>query len=254
MPGALRSLASVATEVSVWAHRRPRAARALARRRRPDIDGRAYMVSQLTQLPRVLPLQCATRSISKKPGRASSQSVKVRTGISWRSRWLSHVRVAPAAGELRDRQSLWQITACDAACFQGVASLLPELSAAATTTFMRQILVSLYRRAPWPLQRVLTDGRSEFKAAFAEACRALSIVVKPIARAPEHGDEPAVIKPFHPAALQRESTTPVVDKLRAPYCDDRSTQGEDPKVSLWIITVSWLTGREVACDSLGTEA
>jgi hypothetical protein len=122
------------------------------------------------------------------------------------------VRVAPAAGELRDRQSLWQITACDAACSQGVASLLPELSAAATATFLRQILVPLYRRAAWPLQRVLTDGRSEFKAAFAEACRALSIVVKPIARAPEHGDEPAVIKPFHPAAPQRESTTPVAER------------------------------------------
>ena len=67
------------------------------------------------------------------------------------------------------------ITACDAACSYGVAWLLPALSAEATASFLRQILVPLYRRAGWPLRRILTDGGSEFKATFAEACRALGI-------------------------------------------------------------------------------
>jgi len=53
--------------------------------------------------------------------------------------------------------------------------LLPELSAEATAMFLGQILVPLYQRADWPLQRVLTDGGSEVKGAFAEACRTLGI-------------------------------------------------------------------------------
>jgi hypothetical protein len=32
-----------------------------------------------------------------------------------------------------------------------------------------------YRRAGWPVQRVLTDGGPEFKGAFDDACRALGI-------------------------------------------------------------------------------
>ncbi|MBI4638246.1 MAG: transposase family protein [Candidatus Rokubacteria bacterium] len=67
------------------------------------------------------------------------------------------------------------MTAWDAACSYGVAWVLPELSAEAAATFLRQILGPVYRRADWPLQRVLTDGGSEFKGAFAEACRALRI-------------------------------------------------------------------------------
>ena len=78
-------------------------------------------------------------------------------------------------GKLKGVGKVWQITACDAACSYGVAWLLPELSAAATATFLRQLLLPLYRRAGWPVQRVLTDGGSEFKAAFAASCRALGI-------------------------------------------------------------------------------
>lgn len=78
-------------------------------------------------------------------------------------------------GKLKGVGKVWQITACDAACSYGVAWLLPALSAEAAATFLSGILVPLYRRAGWPLQRVLTDGGSEFKGAFAEACQRLGI-------------------------------------------------------------------------------
>ena len=70
---------------------------------------------------------------------------------------------------------VWQITACDAACSYGVAGLLPAFSAAAAAAFLRDILVPLYRRAGWPLLRVLTDGGGEFKGAFDDACRQLGL-------------------------------------------------------------------------------
>jgi transposase InsO family protein len=78
-------------------------------------------------------------------------------------------------GQLKGVGKVWQVTACDAACSYGVAWLLPDLSAEATATFLHQILLPRYRRAGWPLQRILTDGGSEFKAAFAEAGQALGI-------------------------------------------------------------------------------
>ena len=78
-------------------------------------------------------------------------------------------------GKLKGVGKVWQVTACDAACSYGVAWLLPALSAEATAAFLRQILLPRYQRAGWSLQRVLTDGGSEFKGPFAEACRALGI-------------------------------------------------------------------------------
>jgi len=78
-------------------------------------------------------------------------------------------------GKLKGVGKVWQLTACDAACSYGVAQLLPALSAEASAGFLRAVLVPLYRRAGWPLQRVLTDRGSEFKGAFDAACRALRI-------------------------------------------------------------------------------
>jgi transposase InsO family protein len=78
-------------------------------------------------------------------------------------------------GQLKGVGKVWQITACDAACSYGTAWLLPAFSAPAAAAFLRDILVPLYRRAGWPLQRVLTDGGGEFKGAFDEACRQLGI-------------------------------------------------------------------------------
>lgn len=56
----------------------------------------------------------------------------------------------------------------------GVARLLPARSAAAAA-FLRTVLVPLSRRAGWTLTRVLTDGGSEFKADFDDACLELGI-------------------------------------------------------------------------------
>jgi hypothetical protein len=56
-----------------------------------------------------------------------------------------------------------------------VAQILPARSATACAAFLRAVLVPLYRRAGWALQRVLTDGGTEFKGAFAAACRDLGI-------------------------------------------------------------------------------
>ncbi len=78
-------------------------------------------------------------------------------------------------GRLKGVGKVWQVTACDAACSYGVARLLPALSAEATAAFLGAVLVPLYRRAGWSLRRVLTDGGSEFKGAFAATCRARGI-------------------------------------------------------------------------------
>jgi transposase InsO family protein len=78
-------------------------------------------------------------------------------------------------GKLKGVGKVWQVTACDAACSYGAAQILPALSATACAAFLRDVLVPLYRQAGWPLERVLTDGGSEFKGAFAHACRALGI-------------------------------------------------------------------------------
>jgi transposase InsO family protein len=78
-------------------------------------------------------------------------------------------------GKLKGVGKVWQVTACDAACSYGVAQILPGLSATACAAFLRRVLVPLYRRAGWPLQRILTDGGTEFKGAFAQACRELGI-------------------------------------------------------------------------------
>jgi transposase InsO family protein len=78
-------------------------------------------------------------------------------------------------GQLKGVGKVWQITACDAACSYGVAGLLPAHTAEAAAQFLRRVLVPLYRRAGWPLRRVLTDGGPEFKGAFDETCRTLGL-------------------------------------------------------------------------------
>lgn len=78
-------------------------------------------------------------------------------------------------GKLKGVGKVWQVTACDAACSYGVAQILPGLSAKTCAAFLRTVLVPLYRRAGWRLQRILTDGGSEFKGAFAQACHDLGL-------------------------------------------------------------------------------
>jgi transposase InsO family protein len=78
-------------------------------------------------------------------------------------------------GKLKGVGKVWQVTACDAACSYDVAQILPRLSANACAGFLRTGLVPLYRKAGWPLQRILTDGGTEFKGAFAQACQDLGL-------------------------------------------------------------------------------
>lgn len=78
-------------------------------------------------------------------------------------------------GKLKGVGKVWQITACDAATSYGTAWLLPAFTAPAAAQFLARILVPHYRRAGWPIQRVLTDGGGEFHGAFEAACRALGI-------------------------------------------------------------------------------
>lgn len=80
-------------------------------------------------------------------------------------------------GTLKGVGRVWQITACDAASSYATAQvvLLAQPTATAAARFLRQVLVPLYRKAGWPIGRVLTDNGSEFKGVFAEACRELGI-------------------------------------------------------------------------------
>jgi transposase InsO family protein len=78
-------------------------------------------------------------------------------------------------GKLKGVGKVWQITACDAATSYAVAWVLPTFTADAAARFLTQILGPHYRRAGWPIQRVLTDGGPEFKGAFDEACQRLGI-------------------------------------------------------------------------------
>lgn len=78
-------------------------------------------------------------------------------------------------GNLKGVGKVWQITACDAASSYGVAAILPALTSEAAAAFLRESLGPLFRKAGWPIQRVLTDGGPEFKRAFDEACAALGI-------------------------------------------------------------------------------
>jgi transposase InsO family protein len=74
-------------------------------------------------------------------------------------------------GRLKGVGKIWQITACDVACSYGFAQLvLGEITATAVATFMETVVRPTYRRAGWPLQRVLTDRGKEFKGAFGAWC------------------------------------------------------------------------------------
>jgi transposase InsO family protein len=78
-------------------------------------------------------------------------------------------------GRLKGVGKVWQITACDAASSYGLAGLLPAHDAAAAATFLRAVVVPHYRRAGWPVRRVLTDGGPEFQGVFDGACRQLGL-------------------------------------------------------------------------------
>jgi transposase InsO family protein len=78
-------------------------------------------------------------------------------------------------GNLKDIGKVWQFTACDAACSYAVAWLTTELSARSARHFLLRYLLPLYRRAGHALRAILTDGGSEYRGVFHQACAALGI-------------------------------------------------------------------------------
>jgi transposase InsO family protein len=80
-------------------------------------------------------------------------------------------------GKLKSVGKVWQITACDVATSYGLARVfvLAQPTAEAADRFLRRVLVPHFRQAGWPIEGVLTDGGSEFKGVFDEACQELGI-------------------------------------------------------------------------------
>jgi transposase InsO family protein len=73
-------------------------------------------------------------------------------------------------GKLKGVGKVWQITACDAASSYGLAMVfLGDPRAEIAAEFLDRV-VAHFDEAGWPVERVLTDRGSEFKAAFDEAC------------------------------------------------------------------------------------
>jgi transposase InsO family protein len=78
-------------------------------------------------------------------------------------------------GKLKGVGKVWQLTACDAATSFGLGLIVAAPTSADAARFLRDHLVPSYRDAGWTIQRVLTDGGSEFKASFDATCSALGI-------------------------------------------------------------------------------
>lgn len=78
-------------------------------------------------------------------------------------------------GKLKGVGKVWQLTACDAACSYGIATLVPRVTQQAAIQFLRQHVAPAYARAGHRIQAVLTDGGPEWQARFVAACRELGI-------------------------------------------------------------------------------
>jgi len=78
-------------------------------------------------------------------------------------------------GNLKGVGKLWQLTACDAASSYAMAKVVPANNATEAASFLRDVVAAEVKEAGWKLWRVLTDGGSEFKAQFDQACRELGV-------------------------------------------------------------------------------
>jgi transposase InsO family protein len=78
-------------------------------------------------------------------------------------------------GKLKGVGKLWQITACDAASSYALAKVVAVCNASEAAVFLKQVVATTLAEAGWRLQRVLTDGGSEFKGNFDVACRELNV-------------------------------------------------------------------------------
>ena len=79
-------------------------------------------------------------------------------------------------GKLKGVGKVWQITACDAASSYALAQIFRgDPTAEIATRFLRERVVPAFRKAGFEVQRVLTDGGSEFQGAFLSALGDLGI-------------------------------------------------------------------------------
>ena len=78
-------------------------------------------------------------------------------------------------GKLKGVGKMWQITACDAASSYALAKVVAVCNANEAAAFLTQAVATTLAEAGWRLQRVLTDGGSEFKGEFDTACRELNV-------------------------------------------------------------------------------
>lgn len=79
-------------------------------------------------------------------------------------------------GKLKGVGKVWQITACDAASSYALAMIfVGDPSAKVAARFLRKRVIPHFRKAGFPVQRVLTDGGKEFKGLFEQTCRELGI-------------------------------------------------------------------------------
>ena len=78
-------------------------------------------------------------------------------------------------GNLKGVGKLWQLTACDAASSYAMAKVVPANNATEAASFLREVVAVELEKAGWRVWRVLTDGGSEFKAQFDQACRELNV-------------------------------------------------------------------------------
>jgi len=78
-------------------------------------------------------------------------------------------------GNLKGVGKLWQLTACDAASSYAMAKVVPANNAKEAASFLKDVVAPEVEKAGWKLRRVLTDGGSEFKADFDQACRELNV-------------------------------------------------------------------------------
>ena len=79
-------------------------------------------------------------------------------------------------GKLKGVGKVWQITACDAASSFALAQVfVGDPRAQVAAQFLRKRVIPFFRKAGFPLQRVLTDRGSEFKGTFDQACHDLGL-------------------------------------------------------------------------------
>ncbi|HKV43920.1 MAG TPA: IS481 family transposase [bacterium] len=78
-------------------------------------------------------------------------------------------------GKLKGVGKVWQLTACDAACSYAIATLVPRVTQATATAFLRTHVMPTYPRGGHQVRAVLTDGGPEFYGRFLTGCRELGI-------------------------------------------------------------------------------